>query len=67
MTTISKNTSEHQAISHDFLSSVNAYLIDAISLLDLPEGLGERILQCNSTYTVKFGVRLRGRRLEICP
>jgi len=52
MTTISKNTSEHQAISHDFLSSVNAYLIDAISLL---------VLQCNSTYTVKFGVRLRGR------
>ncbi|MBD9541360.1 Glu/Leu/Phe/Val dehydrogenase [Ensifer sp. ENS04] len=29
--------------------------------LDLPEGLAERIVQCNSTYTVRFGVRLRGR------
>ncbi|MGH0237095.1 Glu/Leu/Phe/Val dehydrogenase [Sinorhizobium meliloti] len=29
--------------------------------LDLPEGLAERIKACNSTYTVRFGVRLRGR------
>ncbi|WP_245296663.1 Glu/Leu/Phe/Val family dehydrogenase [Rhizobium bangladeshense] len=29
--------------------------------LDLPEGLAERIRACNSTYTVRFGVRLRGR------
>lgn len=32
-----------------------------MSFLDLPEGLAERIIQCNSTYTVRFGVRLRGR------
>lgn len=32
-----------------------------MSFLDLSVGLPERILQCNSTYTVKFGVRLRGR------
>ncbi|MUZ74733.1 glutamate dehydrogenase [Agrobacterium vitis] len=32
-----------------------------MSFLDLPEGLSERIMQCNSTYTVRFGVRLRGR------
>ncbi|WP_032924962.1 Glu/Leu/Phe/Val dehydrogenase [Mesorhizobium sp. LNHC229A00] len=31
-----------------------------MSFLDLPEGLSERIIQCNSTYTVRFGVRLRG-------
>ncbi|WP_050816453.1 Glu/Leu/Phe/Val family dehydrogenase [Agrobacterium tumefaciens] len=29
--------------------------------LDLSEGLAERIKACNSTYTVRFGVRLRGR------
>ncbi|TIX52495.1 MAG: glutamate dehydrogenase, partial [Mesorhizobium sp.] len=32
-----------------------------MKFLDLPEGLAERIIQCNSTYTVRFGVRLRGR------
>ncbi|TPK85500.1 MULTISPECIES: Glu/Leu/Phe/Val dehydrogenase [unclassified Mesorhizobium] len=29
--------------------------------LSLTEGLAERIKACNSTYTVRFGVRLRGR------
>ncbi|ESZ25767.1 Glu/Leu/Phe/Val dehydrogenase [Mesorhizobium sp. L2C066B000] len=32
-----------------------------MTFLDLSEGLSERIMQCNSTYTVRFGVRLRGR------
>ncbi|WP_352849687.1 hypothetical protein [Mesorhizobium sp. M0199] len=32
-----------------------------MKFLDLPERLAERIIQCNSTYTVRFGVRLRGR------
>ncbi|TIS94848.1 MAG: Glu/Leu/Phe/Val dehydrogenase, partial [Mesorhizobium sp.] len=32
-----------------------------MAFLDLQEGLAERIVQCNSTYTVRFGVRLRGR------
>ncbi|UWU25844.1 Glu/Leu/Phe/Val dehydrogenase (plasmid) [Rhizobium sp. CB3060] len=32
-----------------------------MTFLDLPQGLSERIMQCNSTYTVRFGVRLRGR------
>ncbi|WFT91150.1 Glu/Leu/Phe/Val family dehydrogenase [Rhizobium leguminosarum] len=32
-----------------------------MSFIDLPDGLAERIIQCNSTYTVRFGVRLRGR------
>ncbi|MCP4819639.1 MAG: Glu/Leu/Phe/Val dehydrogenase [Shimia sp.] len=27
----------------------------------MPDGLAERIAQCNSTYTVRFGVKLRGR------
>ncbi|XYK82896.1 MAG: Glu/Leu/Phe/Val family dehydrogenase [Labrenzia sp.] len=29
--------------------------------MSLPDGLEERITQCNSTYTVRFGVRLRGK------
>ncbi|MBO9126237.1 MULTISPECIES: Glu/Leu/Phe/Val family dehydrogenase [Rhizobium/Agrobacterium group] len=29
--------------------------------LNLSDGLAERIKACNSTYTVRFGVRLRGR------
>ncbi|MFK8034426.1 MAG: Glu/Leu/Phe/Val dehydrogenase [Hyphomicrobiales bacterium] len=44
-----------------FLQSVEAYIDKALEELDLPEGLGERISQCNSTYSVRFGVRLRGR------
>ncbi len=46
---------------HGFLDSINHYMNDAMTYLDLPDGLSERILQCNSTYTVKFGVRLRGK------
>ena len=32
----------------------------AVALLDLPPGLAEKIRVCNATYTVRFGVRLRG-------
>lgn len=44
-----------------FLHSVDQNFRHAMEFLDLPEGLAERIIQCNSTYTVRFGVRLRGR------
>ena len=50
-----------QAGSAGFLESVDQNFRHAMSFLDLPEGLAERIIQCNSTYTVRFGVRLRGR------
>jgi len=33
----------------------------AVGLMDLPPGLEEKIRVCNSTYTVRFGVRLRGQ------
>jgi glutamate dehydrogenase (NAD(P)+) len=33
----------------------------AVALLDLPPGLEEKIRVCNATYTVRFGVRLRGK------
>jgi glutamate dehydrogenase (NAD(P)+) len=44
-----------------FLESVESYIDRAFTHLDLSEGLAERIRACNSTYTVRFGVRLRGR------
>lgn len=47
--------------SNEFLNSVNAFISNAMSHLNLYEGLEERILQCNNTYTVKFGVRLQDR------
>lgn len=44
-----------------FLKSVETYIANAMNHMDLPEGLDQRIAECNSTYTVRFGVRLRGR------
>ncbi|AVA21334.1 Glu/Leu/Phe/Val dehydrogenase [Rhizobium sp. NXC24] len=44
-----------------FLTSVDSYIDHALSHLSLSDGLAERIKACNSTYTVRFGVRLRGR------
>jgi glutamate dehydrogenase (NAD(P)+) len=32
----------------------------AANLIDMPDGLEEKIRVCNSTYTVRFGVKLRG-------
>lgn len=49
-----------QVNSAGFLESVDQNFRHAMTFLDLPEGLAERIIQCNSTYTVRFGVRLRG-------
>ncbi|MER8798076.1 hypothetical protein NKH75_28445 [Mesorhizobium sp. M0984] len=47
--------------SAGFLESVDQNFRHAMMFLDLPDGLAERIIQCNSTYAVRFGVRLRGR------
>jgi glutamate dehydrogenase (NAD(P)+) len=33
----------------------------AVALMDLPPGLENKIRVCNATYTVRFGVRLRGQ------
>ncbi|MDO6725710.1 MAG: Glu/Leu/Phe/Val family dehydrogenase [Cognatishimia sp.] len=43
-----------------FRESVDLMFNRAVSLLDLPPGLEEKIRVCNATYTVRFGVRLRG-------
>ncbi|WP_282092489.1 Glu/Leu/Phe/Val family dehydrogenase [Epibacterium ulvae] len=47
--------------TQNFLQSVERFIDTATHSVDLPEGLAERIAQCNSTYTVRFGVKLRGR------
>lgn len=44
-----------------FRESVDMMYSRAVALLDLPPGLEEKIRVCNATYTVRFGVRLRGK------
>lgn len=43
-----------------FRDSVDIMFNRAVNLMDLPPGLEEKIRVCNATYTVRFGVRLRG-------
>ncbi|SET45933.1 Glu/Leu/Phe/Val family dehydrogenase [Paracoccus homiensis] len=43
-----------------FRDSVERMYTHAAGLMTLPPGLEEKIRVCNSTYTVRFGVRLRG-------
>ncbi len=44
-----------------FRHSVDLMFNRAVGLMDLPPGLEEKIRVCNATYTVRFGVRLRGQ------
>ena len=50
-----------QIIEPSFRESVDLMFTRAVALLDLPPGLEEKIRVCNATYTVRFGVRLRGQ------
>ena len=43
-----------------FRDSVDMMFNRAVALMDLSPGLEEKIRVCNATYTVRFGVRLRG-------
>ncbi|WP_420859760.1 Glu/Leu/Phe/Val family dehydrogenase [Marivivens marinus] len=43
-----------------FRESVDIMFNRAVALMDLSPGLEEKIRVCNATYTVRFGVRLRG-------
>jgi glutamate dehydrogenase (NAD(P)+) len=43
-----------------FRDSVDHMFTRAVRFMDLPPGLEEKIRVCNATYTVRFGVRLRG-------
>ena len=44
-----------------FRESVDLMFNRAVNLMDLGPGLEEKIRVCNATYTVRFGVRLRGK------
>ncbi|MEZ5796381.1 MAG: Glu/Leu/Phe/Val dehydrogenase [Paracoccaceae bacterium] len=44
-----------------FRDSVDLMFDRAVRLMDLSPGLEQKIRVCNSTYTVRFGVRLRGK------
>lgn len=44
-----------------FRDSVDRMFTHAAGLMELAPGLEEKIRVCNSTYTVRFGVRLRGQ------
>ncbi|SFS68598.1 glutamate dehydrogenase (NAD(P)+) [Sulfitobacter marinus] len=44
-----------------FRDSVDIMFNRAVALMDLSPGLEEKVRVCNATYTVRFGVRLRGR------
>ncbi len=44
-----------------FRQSVDMMFTRAVALMDLPPGMEEKIRVCNATYTVRFGVRLRGK------
>lgn len=50
----------HGAAEPSFRDSVDLMFRRAAALTDLSPGLVEKIRVCNSTYTVRFGVRLRG-------
>ncbi|WP_424942955.1 Glu/Leu/Phe/Val family dehydrogenase [Aliiroseovarius crassostreae] len=43
-----------------FRESVDLMFDRAVEIMDLPPGLKQKIRVCNATYTVRFGVRLRG-------
>ena len=59
MCAASSTSSTHAEPS--FREAVNLMVDQAIGLMDLAPGLAEKIKVCNSNYTVRFGVRLRGR------
>ena len=43
-----------------FRESVDTMFNRAVETIDLPPGMKEKMRSCNATYTVRFGVRLRG-------
>ena len=45
----------------NFLNDSNKYVHKALKFSELSEDLSNKIIICNSTYTVRFGVRLRGK------
>ena len=48
-------------IKQDFLSTTNKLFNKALKYTDISDDLATRIRVCNSTYTIKFGVKLRNK------
>jgi glutamate dehydrogenase (NAD(P)+) len=46
---------------NNFLNDTTKYVNKALKYSDLSDGLANKIITCNSTYVVRFGVRLRGK------
>jgi glutamate dehydrogenase (NAD(P)+) len=44
----------------NFLNDTTKFVNKALKLIPISKGLANKIITCNSTYTVRFGVRLRG-------
>ena len=55
------NTTTKQVNDGDFLSSVERTFNEAAELTEIPNDLRNKIRIANSTYIVRFGVRLRGQ------
>ena len=51
----------HMTPEPSFRASVDLMFKRATQFMNLSPGLEEKIRVCNSTYTVRFGVRLRGK------
>jgi len=51
----------HSSGEPGFRDSVDLMFNRAARLMDMSPGLEQKIRVCNSTYTVRFGVRLRGK------
>ncbi len=49
-----------QTVEPSFRENTDVLFARAVSRMDLPQGLVEKIRVCNSTYIVRFGVKLRG-------
>jgi len=45
---------------NNFLNDTTKFVNKALKLVPISDGLAEKIITCNSTYIVRFGVRLRG-------
>ena len=41
-----------------FLKSISKMYNNAIEILDIDKGLANQIKSCNSTHTIRFGVKL---------
>ena len=59
---MSKSERARKAVAEPgFRDSVDIMFNQAVRLMDIGPDLAEKIRVCNSTYTVRFGVKLRGK------